>query len=383
MLGQNAGAAPLAHGPAFGRVFEQAGQGGGKGVWIAGGHQQAIDTIEHHGIEVAHTGGYHRQFGGQILVDLERREIEVLLLRVGGGGNVHARQQGRHLAGLHGAGELAVTQQSLGGEGRFHVDALRTITHHQQPCAGVLAVQAGKGVHQHRQAMPGLERAQKADDGFVLAGSGLCVAGLTPGRAVVVRGRIHAIGHHVHASARAGPGVQIIGHARRDGHQGTGPREGRRGHGLCLGFEHQPAVGALFLDQRGIDLQHAGNVLDARPAHAHVTPERIALVDEVEGAMLIEQRRNAGMGPQGGVGTLFWIALRQLGQLHAGCALQPRGYRAIETGGKQGDTVTGLQGRAHDRLHVNRGTLGAEDGNAGVGAEIGDMFHERSGLDRG
>ena len=99
--------------------------------------------------------------------------------------------------------------------------------------------------------------------------------------------------------------------------------------------------------------------------------------------MLIEQGRNAGMGLQGGVGTLFRIALRQLGQLHAGCALQPRGYRAIETGGKQGDTVAGLQGRAHDRLHVNRGTLGAEDGNAGVGAEIGDMFHERSGLDRG
>ena len=116
IVGQNAGAAPLAHGPAFGRVFEQAGHGGGKGVRIAGGHQQAIDAIEHHGGQVAHAGGDHRQFGGQVLVDLQGREIEVVLGRVGCRGNVHLRQQSRNLMCLHGTGEAAVLQQAKGRE---------------------------------------------------------------------------------------------------------------------------------------------------------------------------------------------------------------------------------------------------------------------------
>ena len=70
---------------------------------------------------------------------------------------------------LHGAGEAAVLQQAKGRERRFHVGAAGTVTYHQQPGLREAPVQAREGLHQQRQAVPGLQRAQEADDdqGFV------------------------------------------------------------------------------------------------------------------------------------------------------------------------------------------------------------------------
>ena len=174
---------------------------------------------------MAHAGGHHRQFGSQVLVDLQGREIEVVLGRVGGRGNVHLRQQSRNLMRLHGAGEAAVLQQAKGCERRLHVGAAGAVTHHQQPGLREAPVQACEGLHQQRQAMPGFQRAQKADDDRGFIADVRMARGPQLG-AVSAGGWIHAIGHHMHPSLRAGPGVQVVGHAGRDGQNGAGLREG-------------------------------------------------------------------------------------------------------------------------------------------------------------
>ena len=70
---------------------------------------------------------------------------------------------------LHGASEAAVLQQAKGSERRLHVGAAGAVPHHQQPGLREAPVQACEGLYQQRQAMPGFQRAQEADDdrGFV------------------------------------------------------------------------------------------------------------------------------------------------------------------------------------------------------------------------
>ena len=280
---------------------------------------------------------------------------------------------------LHGTGEAAVLQQAKGRERRLHVDAAGAVTHHQQPGLREAPVQACEGLHQQRQAVPGFQRAQKADDDRGLVADVGMARGPQLG-AIGAGRRIHAIGHHMHAPLRAGPGVQVVGHAGRDGQNGAGLREGRLSHGTRLVFQHQLAMGALLLDERRVHFQNARDAVFAGPAHAHVAPERVALVDHVVGGVGVEPLGNVVPCLQGSMRALGRVTLRDFRQVDAGHVLQTRRDMAVEAGGKQRDAVAGLQGGTHHRLHVDRGSLGAEDRDAGIGADVGDVFlHGGSG----
>jgi hypothetical protein len=159
---------------------------------------------------------------------------------------MHPGQRGGHRLGRQGAGELhRVGQpQRLGLRCEWH--ALRPVAYDKQPRVGDAGAQMRQACHQRRGVVPGLERADEARREGPLAE--------LAGRETV---GVHAIGHHDGRRRALRAGIFGDGPRDADHPSGCGHCAASSGGGLLRAGER--AVTRLFLEQRRVDLQHAGH----------------------------------------------------------------------------------------------------------------------------
>ena len=75
-----------------------------------------------------------------------------------------------------------------------------------------------------------------------------------------------------------------------------------------------------------------------------------------------------------GAGAGFVVAFGRRGQRHEVDGFESRRRGAVDAVGKEGDAVSGADEGTDDVLYVDGRAFVAIDGDAGVGAEVGDVF---------
>src|SRR5690606_1476994 len=146
----------------------------------------------------------------------------------------------------------------------------------------------------------------------------------------------------------------------------------------------EAAVAGLLQRQRCVDLEDRGDAVLAGVGGAGGAPQRVALVDGVERAGGRDggaQLGVRGAGPALAVGDVRAADAAELvdGETPLGAGRGRRGPRlAVGAAAEEVDGVAGLEEDADHLLDVDGGALGAEDGDAGVGAHVGDPHQKTS-----
>ncbi|CAH0309844.1 hypothetical protein SRABI128_04472 [Microbacterium sp. Bi128] len=233
-----------------------------------------------------------------------------------------------------------------------------------QARVGGLLVGQGDTVQQAGDAVPGLQGSDEPD-GEVVRIPAAGAAGRDPFDVHSVRRQHGPGGRH--------PRPHPADHGIRDAGHDVGRRGVAAEHRLSLLHVEQLAVPLLLLDQRRIDLQHGRHVQDAGHHGQRRAEQRIALVEQ-PAAVAQDLVRQAQRGvldrpfPRGG-GDRFRF---DFDDVEIGKIAGPLG---AEQGAVDGDGGAGAAPRPDDFLDMDGGALGAEDRNAGVGAEIGHAGH--------
>lgn len=187
------------------------------------------------------------------------------------GGDVHPSQVAWDLGGVDGAGAL----DPLPDAQRRHlpVDLVppRAVTDEEE---APVPVEPGDRLQQHVDPVPGLEGAHEPDGERATAGRPR--PGCDAGEVDAVRNDVDTGGI---GSERSGPSGHRLGH----GDHGRGRADRRRRDRLGLGAVQEVTMGGLFIDERGVDLEDPADVGAGGVGHALRAPQRVPLVDEVEG----------------------------------------------------------------------------------------------------
>ena len=182
--------AVLSHAAATGGVAGKFEEGLREGGGVVRRYEQAVFAVVHDFGEVADAAGDDRQAGGVVFVDFQRREVEVVLRRVGGGGDVDLAEGGGNVGGGDAAADVGVGSEAAGGKVGFEVCPAGAVADDVQARGGVFGVDAGEGFDQERQAVPGFEGAEEADVDVVVVARGVftrCGELMLPGTSTLAR----------------------------------------------------------------------------------------------------------------------------------------------------------------------------------------------------
>ena len=366
MFAGNADAAGVAEVGAVRGVAGEGEDGVGECLWVVRRHEQAVFAVVHDFGEVADAAGDDGESGGVVFVDFQRREVEVVLRRVGGGGDVDLAEGGGNVGGGDAAADVGVGSEAAGGKVGFEVCPAGAVADDVQARGGVFGVDAGEGFDQERQAVPGFEGAEEADAGLSVAAGGADGQGGGEGLG------FDAVGEGGDAPVR--PVFEVGGDAGRDGDEFARAGKGALGDGFGFGGQDEFAVGALFVDERRVDFEDGWDARRFGVAHADVTPEGVAFVEEVVGAVGGDGGGDGIVRGKDGTGAGLIVAFGRRGQRHEVDGFESRRRGAVDAVGKEGDAVSGADEGTDDVLYVDGRAFVAIDGDAGVGAEVGDVF---------
>ena len=140
VVGHDLGACPFAQATAQVGVVVQRDQFVGQIGGVAGIGDEAGFAVDDHLFDLSDAAGDDGQSGGHVFIELERREVEVVQVRVGRGGYVHASQQIGDLRRVHGTGQFYRGGQSQCGHLFCNLGAAGAVAHDEQLRARTLRV---------------------------------------------------------------------------------------------------------------------------------------------------------------------------------------------------------------------------------------------------
>src|SRR5262245_6384148 len=160
----------------------------------------------------------------------------------------------------------------------------------------------------------------------------------------------------------------FVGH----GEKGRGRGEDALGHLLCGGTIQEAAMPRLLLDQWRIDFEQTGAIRFLGVFHACVTPERVALVDEIEGAVVAEQGGEPLIGDEAGSLLAGKVIVGDCRQPVQANIVPTRGPLTVAMAREQIDLGAGGQHGADHFAHMYGAAFPPEDRHSPVGTDVGN-----------